>query len=182
MFDFTEDQLLFRDAVREFAARRLSPGYLDRARSPEFPWKQYREAAKLGVAGIGIAEEYGGTGQPDFISLGIACEELAYGDINVAVDPYQAGLSGDIIQRFASPPVKQRYLPVVVAGEVVLALALTEPESGSDAAAAMRATARKVDGGYVLALGREDVRHPCCATPWLPSCTAGLAAAHAAAG
>ena len=156
MFDFTPDQELFRDALREFALDQLSPGYTLRARTPEFPWEQYRDAAKLGVTSIGIGEEYGGTGQYDFISLGIACEELAYGDINVAVAPYQTGLSGDILQRFASKAVKDRYLPKVVTGDTVIAIALTEPDSGSDAAN-MRTTATKVDGGYVLSGEKTSV-------------------------
>src|ERR1700689_3629444 len=127
MFDFTEEQREFQTALRDFTSKRLLPPLPQRGRGTELPWEQYREAAQLGVTSIGISPEYGGTGEHDFISLGIACEELAYGDINVAVAPYQVGLSGDIVQRFAHPEIRARYLPDVVAGNVVIAIALTEP-------------------------------------------------------
>jgi cyclohexanecarboxyl-CoA dehydrogenase len=149
VFDFTDDQEDFRKTVRAFARERLLPGYNARAKSDEFPWSEYREAAQLGVTGIGISHEYGGTGEYDFIALGIACEELAYGDINVAVAPYQTGLSGDIIQRFADPSIRDRWLPSVVTGDVVIAIALTEPDSGADAAG-MRMQAVPTGDGYVL--------------------------------
>lgn len=149
MFDFTDDQMAFQETVRNFARSRLLPGYALRANSDEFPWEEYRETAKLGVCGIGLPAEFGGTGEYDFISLGIALEELCYADIIVGVGPFQAGLAGDILARFASEEVKQRYLPGMISGELLVAISLTEPDSGSDAAA-LKTTAKKVPNGYLL--------------------------------
>jgi cyclohexanecarboxyl-CoA dehydrogenase len=149
VFDFTQDQLDFRDAIRSFARTRLLPGYAVRGRTDDFPWPEYRETAKLGVCGIGLPEEYGGTGAYDFVSLGIALEELCYADIIVGVGPFQAGLAGDIVARFGSQEVKDRYLPGLISGDLLLPIALTEPDSGSDAAA-LKTSAAKVPNGYLL--------------------------------
>jgi cyclohexanecarboxyl-CoA dehydrogenase len=101
------------------------------------------------VCGIGLPEEYGGTGEYDFISLGIALEELCYADIIVGVGPFGAGLAGDIVARFGSEEVKERYLPGLITGNVLLPIALTEPDSGSDASS-LKTTATKVPNGYLL--------------------------------
>lgn len=149
-FEFSEDQEAFRATMRSYAREKLLPGYSERAKHAEFPWKQHQELAELGVLGIGLPEEYGGSGEADHIALGIAAEELGYGDINVASTSATAvGLIGDMLARAGTTAVKDRFLPRMITGEAIVALALTEPDAGSDASA-LRMTAKPVDGGYLL--------------------------------
>lgn len=149
-FNFTEDQDAFRSTLRSYAREQLLPGYSERAKYSDFPWEQHKQLAEMGVLGIGLPEEYGGSGEPDFIALGIAAEELGYGDINVAATSASAvGLISEMLATHGTDTVKERYIERLIAGEVLVALALTEPDAGSDASA-LRTVARPVDGGWLL--------------------------------
>lgn len=148
-FDFTEDQDDFRAAMRTFARERLLPGYSQRAMREEYPWKEHKLLGEMGVLGIGLPEEYGGSGEADYIALGIACEELGYGDVTLSAAPTQVGLIADLIARHGSDTAKQKFLPRMISGDLMVALALTEEGAGSDASA-LRTTARRVEGGWRL--------------------------------
>ncbi len=149
-FEFTEDQEAFRATLRTYAREKLLPGYGERAKHSQFPWEQHKELGEMGVLGIGLPEEYGGSGEPDFIALGIAAEELGYGDINVAsTSATAAGLISSMLAEHGTQVVKDRYLERLVSGDVLVALALTEPDAGSDASA-LRTVAKPVDGGWLL--------------------------------
>src|ERR1700747_2641341 len=93
-FEFTPDQTAFQKILADFSRKVLLPGYRDRAASTEFPFDILRQLGELGVLGIGLPEEYGGTGAEDPVTLGLATETLAYGDVNVASAPVQIGLIG----------------------------------------------------------------------------------------
>ena len=88
-FAFTEEQKDFRLTLERFAHDTLLPGYRDRASSTDFPWDVQRRLASMGVLGIGLPEECGGSGAEDPILLGLATEALAEGDVNVASAPVQ---------------------------------------------------------------------------------------------
>jgi cyclohexanecarboxyl-CoA dehydrogenase len=148
-FEFSEEQQAFRAVLADFARERLLPGYLRRASGAAFPWDVQRELGNLGVLGIGLPSEWGGTGTEDPILLGLAAETLAYGDVNVAAAPVLTGLVAAQLASGASSAVREAYLPPVVAGEAVLAIALTEPDAGSDAAA-LRTEAVPTSGGWRL--------------------------------
>src|SRR5882762_4120204 len=148
-FEFAEEQEQFRETLADFARKQLLPGYSARAAQARYQWREHRSLAEMGVLGIGLPEEFGGTGADDFISLGIACEEIAYGDINCAAAPLQAGLIGHQLATGGSRGLQERWLPRLIGGDVLVAIALTEPDSGSDAAA-MRTVATPADGGYRL--------------------------------
>ncbi|MET8427883.1 acyl-CoA dehydrogenase [Nocardia sp. NPDC004860] len=147
-FAFTDEHEEFRKTLEAFSQRVLLPGYRERAASAQFPFDIYEKLGDLGVLGIGLPEEYGGTGHEDPILLGLATETLAYGDVNMAGVPVQIGLSGSQLA-YASKEVQERYLPPLIAGKETIAIALTEPGSGSDAAG-LRTTATKVPGGWKL--------------------------------
>ncbi|MGH3745242.1 MAG: acyl-CoA dehydrogenase family protein, partial [Mycobacteriales bacterium] len=147
-FTFTDDQEAFRATLTDYARDKLLPGYRDRAARTEFPFDVLADLGKLGVLGIGLPEECGGTGEEDPVMLGLATETLAYGDVNVAAAPVQVGLTGSQLA-LAGDEVRQRYLPPLIAGTETVAIALTEPGSGSDAAA-LRTVARPVDDGWRL--------------------------------
>ncbi|MDP6561188.1 MAG: acyl-CoA dehydrogenase family protein, partial [Candidatus Binatia bacterium] len=78
-FAFTEEQELFRQAVREFAEQELAPGYLKRARSDDPPWDVMSKMRDQGLLCINVPEEYGGQGA-DHVTLGIAIEEISRAD------------------------------------------------------------------------------------------------------
>lgn len=147
-FEFTPEQREFQKTLSEFSRKVLLPGYRDRAESTDFPFEILRQLGELGVLGIGLPEEYGGTGDEDPVMLGLATETLAYGDVNVASAPVQIGLIGSQLMHGAEE-VRQRYLPAMIEGRENVAIALTEPGSGSDAGG-MKTVAREVDGGWRL--------------------------------
>jgi cyclohexanecarboxyl-CoA dehydrogenase len=83
-FSFSADQVSVRDAVREFARAKLSPGYLNRAKSSDFPWKEHRRIASLGVFGLLAGPAHNPLAAEDFVAAGIVAEELGYADFNLA--------------------------------------------------------------------------------------------------
>jgi cyclohexanecarboxyl-CoA dehydrogenase len=130
--------------LRRFAEKELLPGYRERAARPDYPFNLQRRLGDLGVLGIGLPEEFGGTGAEDPVLLGLAAETLAYGDVNVASAPVLVGLVGSQLAK-GSRGVQEEYLPKLIAGEITAAIALTEPGSGSDASA-LRTMARSSRG------------------------------------
>lgn len=157
-FDFSESHRVFRENIRRFAREELAPGYCERASKREYPWKEHRALARLGVLGIGLPAEYGGSGEPDFIALGIACEEIGYADMILSSGPTHADTLGAMIAASGTRQVRDRYLPRLIAGDLILSLGLTEVSSGTDAAS-LRMTATKVDGGWVLNGEKNSVSH-----------------------
>ena len=123
-FEFTPDQIAFQKTLSDFSRKVLLPGYRDRAASTEFPFDILRQLGELGVLGIGLPEEYGGTGAEDPVTLGLATETLAYGDVNVASAPVQVGLIGSQLMH-GTEEVRQRYLLVTIEGRENVAIALT---------------------------------------------------------
>jgi len=148
-FRATDEQEAFRAAVRGMARTRLSPGYLERARSTEFPWSELRDVAGLGVLSLLTDPDLGGPEEPEYVAAGIACEELAYGDFNVANLVIPPLIVSYIISSFADEPLRRKWLPRLAGGHTFVALGLTEPDAGSDAGA-LRTSATPVDGGWQI--------------------------------
>src|SRR3984957_620292 len=161
-FSFTPEQEAFRAELRQFSAAELTPRYLERACVPEFPWRAHRQLAEIGVLGLGLPERLGGSGDLDPITLGLATEALAYGDPNVAAAPVQVGLVAAQLASLARDEVAERYVPRLISGEIVAAIAVTEPSAGSDAAS-MTASVRTVPGGWGLCGGKIAITNAPCA-------------------
>ncbi|MBI1987701.1 MAG: acyl-CoA dehydrogenase family protein [Nitrospinae bacterium] len=159
---FSEDQELFRQMVREFAQTELAPGYLERAKREEAPREEFRKMAELGLTGINIPEEYGGQGA-DYVTIGIAIEEIARADINCSYPIAVGGLGGGAFLKHGTPEQRETWLPKITRGETLLGLALTEPGCGSDAAA-MKTTALREGDGYVLNGEKSSISFVNCAT------------------
>ena len=145
----SEDDLLLQRMVRSFADQEIAPraaGYDERS---EFPWDNVRGMAELGLFGLTIDEEYGGTGGSNR-QLAIAVEEIARACAATSVI-YIAHLSlcAQFISTFGTEGQKRRFVPPLTRGETIGAFALTEPGSGSDAGA-LRTTSTRADGHYVL--------------------------------
>jgi short-chain 2-methylacyl-CoA dehydrogenase len=133
----------FRAVVAEFADQQLAPHVAKWNAAHELPLEAVGQMADLGLFGLAGPEEYGGAG--DFTSLCIAIEEVGRVDQSLGITLEAAvGLGASPIARFGTTEQKQRWLPDLLAGRALAAFALTEPESGSDAAA-LQTTAR-IDG------------------------------------
>jgi len=145
----SEEERLLKSTVAEFADRELAPRAADYDARAEFPWDNIRGLAKLGLLGLTIEEEYGGSGG-SFRQMALTMEEIARGCGGTSVI-YGAHLMlcALFIHMFGTEGQKSRFLPPLARGEKIGAFALTEAGSGSDAAA-MKTTATRSDGHYVL--------------------------------
>jgi alkylation response protein AidB-like acyl-CoA dehydrogenase len=148
-FDFREDHKLLRQSVRDFARAEIAPHAQRWDREERFPTELVPKLAKMGLLGIRIPEEYGGSGM-DMQAYAICVEEVARADGSTALTvASHNGLGTGHILKFGSEEQKQRYLPMAASGQWLAAWALTEPGSGSDAAA-LRTTARREGDSWVL--------------------------------
>jgi cyclohexanecarboxyl-CoA dehydrogenase len=148
-FGLSPDQIELRAAVRQMARRDLASGYLERAKSAEFPWEAYRQVARLGVLGLLAGPGHNPLDREDHVAAGLAVEELAYADFNLANAVIPVLLTSSLIARHGTAQLKEHWLARLVAGQTYLAFGLTEPHSGSDAAA-LRTTATATADGYLL--------------------------------
>jgi glutaryl-CoA dehydrogenase (non-decarboxylating) len=148
-FRLSDEHRMVQQMVREFAEREVRPVIKDhdRAQKP-IPWLFERMAA-LGLLGICIPVKYGGAGM-DYISLGLACEELERIDSSLrVVMSVHVALNSLSLLQWGTEEQKQRYLVPQAKGEKIAAYALTEPGAGSDAAA-ICTTAKRQGDVYIL--------------------------------
>jgi len=132
-FKLTEEQRMWRNAVHNFVAKEVKPKAAEIDETKKLNWPAIRKMGAIGLLGLNVPEEYGGTGI-DAISAAIAIEELGWGDGGTALTiAAHNGLGCAPISLFGSDDQKEQFLPKAVSGENGLsALALTEPEAGSD--------------------------------------------------
>jgi cyclohexanecarboxyl-CoA dehydrogenase len=145
---FDDDQIALRDVARRFAREKLRPDYQKRESQPGIDRALFKEMGSLGLIGVDLPEEYGGLGLSG-VTAGIITEEIAYGDFNVSYMQLLSSLMGAIIHANASPELARTWNSRIVAGEAIVALGLTEPRGGSDAAN-LQLKARRVGNEYVL--------------------------------
>src|SRR5215813_10944755 len=132
-FAFSSEQDELVRTLRAFAGKELAPRSREWDKSGEFPWLAWRQMGELGLLGFRHPLEHGGS-EIDLVSMGIAMEEVARGDFSATYGIQLAGLAGQILGRSGSDEMKARWLPPTARGESIVALALTEPGVGSDAA------------------------------------------------
>ncbi len=150
---FSAEHELFRDSVRSFVANQIAPHINAWDEAQTFPRALYRQAAHLGLLGLGYPEAYGGTPADTWFRL-IATEEIARagsGGLMASLFSHNIGLPP--ILAHGSEALKQRVIPAVLAGEKIAALAITEPGGGSDVAR-LRCSAR-LDGGHWVIDGEK---------------------------
>jgi cyclohexanecarboxyl-CoA dehydrogenase len=155
-FALSADQVSVREAVRDFARTELGPGYLARAKSPEFPWKQHRQVASLGVFGLLAGPEHNPLPAEDFVAAGLVAEELGYADFNLANAAIPVMLMSSLITHHGNPDVRARWLEPMIEGTALVGLGLTEPGAGSDVSS-IRTTATVVGDEYVLSGEKTSV-------------------------
>ncbi len=150
-FSWTSEQLSFKDAIVEFAQGSLNRDLSDRDRRGEFSRENWEKCAEMGVLGLALPEEYGGTNQ-DVLTTMLVMEGLGYGcrdnGLVFALNAQMWSVQHPIL-KFGTAEQKQKYLPALCRGELIAAHGMTEPDSGSDAFS-LRTRAEKRDGTYVL--------------------------------
>ena len=148
-FELTEDQLLIREMVREFAQTEVAPIAAEIDRDHRFPEELIPQMAKLNILGVPIPEEFGGAGA-DNVSYVIALEELARvcASTSIIVSGHTSLATWPIFE-FGSTAQKEKYGTKLATGEILGAFALTEPGAGTDAAAGKTTAVLKGDE-YVL--------------------------------
>jgi hypothetical protein len=150
-FSFTEEQLLFKQSVIEFAQKEIQPGSAERDEEARFDRDVWDKAAEFGLMGLPYPEEYGGSGA-SVIDTCLAGEALGYGGLDAGFCLSWGAhvvIGGVPIWQLGTEEQKKKYLPKIASGEWISGLGLTEPEAGSDAAGLLT-TAEKKDGYYVL--------------------------------
>lgn len=147
-FSLTQEQQVMADTARRFAQQKLKPGYRSRESAGCIERTLVQEMGALGFLGAELPQAQGGLGA-DCVTSGLLLEEIAAGDFNVGYLNLLVSLCGQIIARYATPETAREWLPRVIAGTALPALALTEPHAGSDAAR-LKLKARADGDGYLL--------------------------------
>src|SRR5688572_15219183 len=157
-FRLTDEQTLLRKSVREFAETEMRPHIMEWDNAQHFPIELVPRLAALGLMGIQFPESVGGAGMSG-VDYCICIEELARVDPSVSLSvAAHNGLGAAHISMFADEHQKAAFLPPLARGEKLAAWGLTEPGSGSDAAA-MRTTAARDGDGWVLNGSKAFITH-----------------------
>ncbi len=148
-FGLDEEIEALRDTVRRFAESRIAPLAADTDRNNAFPMHLWRELGELGVLGITAPEDYGGAGM-GYLAHCIAMEEISRASASIGLSyGAHSNLCVNQIKRNGSPEQRAKYLPKLISGEHVGALAMSEPGAGSDVVS-MKLHAEKRGESYVL--------------------------------
>ena len=148
-YNFTEEQLMIRSMVRGLARSEFAPKARERDKTKEFPVDNLRKLGELGLMGMMVPPEYGGSGA-DTVSYVLALAEVAYACASTAVVmSVHNSIVCESIMRNGTEDQKQKYLKNLASGEIIGAFALTEPNAGSDP---VRQTSRAIFDGdsYIL--------------------------------
>lgn len=144
-----DDERMIRDTVARFVRQEVIPVMADSFEQATFPNAFIKKTAELGLLGLTLPVEYGGS-NASYIAYGLVCQELERGDSGLrSFVSVQSSLCMYPIFKFGSEEQRQRFLPQMAAGEIIGCFGLTEPDSGSDPAS-MRTTAKKIKDGWLL--------------------------------
>jgi short-chain 2-methylacyl-CoA dehydrogenase len=152
-FDLTPDQENLQARVREFAQAEVAPVAETLDRDGEFPSELYKRLGDLGVMSIPFDEKYGGMGLGVFEAV-LALEEVARADQSLAVSAMVSMATGLTVSRFGSEALAEKWLPEIVSGQKMCAIAGTEPDAGSDTAA-FKTRSRMVDNNSWVINGEK---------------------------
>jgi len=148
-FNLTEEQIMIRDAARDFAQNELLPGVIERDENQTFPTEQVKKMGELGLLGMMVDPEYGGSGM-DTVSYVLAMEEISKIDASASV---VMSVNNSLVcwglETYGTEEQKQKYLIPLATGEIIGAFCLSEPDAGSDATS-QRTTAFDKGDHYLL--------------------------------
>ena len=145
--DLTDEQRLIQETAREFVDREIVPRARDNDRAARFDRELATKLGEMGYLGAPVAEEYGGR-DLDYVTYGLIVEQIGRGDSSArTVVSVQTSLVCGSIERWGTEEQKRAWLPRLCSGEALGCFALTEPDSGSDAAS-LRTRATRIDGGW----------------------------------
>ena len=148
-FQLGEDIDALRDMVQQFAAKEIAPRAAEIDSSDEFPMDLWQKMGDLGLHGITVPEEYGGSNM-GYVAHMVAMEEISRASASVALSyGAHSNLCINQIKRNGSEEQKQKYLPKLISGEFIGALAMSETGAGSDVVS-MKLKAEEKDGSYIL--------------------------------
>ncbi|MFB4302809.1 acyl-CoA dehydrogenase family protein [Actinomadura sp. NTSP31] len=146
---FNEDHEAFRETIRDFIEAEVAPVYEEWEQAGHPPRDFYNKLGELGVFGIQVPEEYGGAGETSFKYQAVISEECARAGVSFGGYGVHVNLVLPYLLKYASEEQKKRWLPPFISGDMMTAIAMTEPGAGSDLAG-MQTTARRDGDHYVL--------------------------------
>ncbi|MGE0493460.1 MAG: acyl-CoA dehydrogenase [Vulcanimicrobiota bacterium] len=153
-FELSEDHRMVQDMVRKMANEHIAPRAAEYDRTREFPWENVKKLAELGLMGVTVPEEFGGSGM-DSLAYVLVIEELSRACASTGViTAVQNSLGEYPLMAFGTDEQKRKYLPMMASGEKIAAYALTEPGSGSDAAG--MATTCRLEGDHWVLNGQKN--------------------------
>ena len=148
-FELTEEQLMIKQAARDFAQNVLKPGVIDRDREMRYPYEEVKQMGELGFLGMMVSPDYGGGGM-DTMSYVLAMEEISKVDSSCSVI---MSVNNSLVcwglENYGTEEEKRKYLPDLATGKKIGAFCLSEPEPGSDATS-QRTTAEDMGDHYLL--------------------------------
>ena len=148
-FDLTDDHIAVQKLCRDFGKKNILPNIKDNDRAQNFDPAIFEKMAKADILGLCIPEKFGGTGL-DYISLGLACEEMEYADTSARVIlSVHIGLNSLTLLSYGNNYQKEKYLIPQAKGEKIGSFGLTEPDAGSDVVG-LKSTAIKRGDKYIL--------------------------------
>ena len=148
-FEPSEEQRLIETTARQFAEQVLKPAAAERDQKGLFPDKELRLLGELGLLGVNVPSQYGGS-EAGAVAYSLAVSEVAAADASVSVAMAVTNMVAEVICAFGSEAQKTTYVPRLCSGEAIAgAFALSEPQAGSDAAS-LQTVAERVPGGYRL--------------------------------
>jgi alkylation response protein AidB-like acyl-CoA dehydrogenase len=157
-FELTEEQTMFRDMARKFAKQEMLPTLKDYERQRKVNYDVIKKMGSLGLIGAHIPQKYGGLGL-DYTTSAIIWEQLSWASwTQTLVSLGHSVLAGTILVNVASEEQKQKYLPSICQGEMIIAVAAVEPNAGSDAAA-IETTAVLNGDDWVINGGKNFISH-----------------------
>ncbi|MEW2359606.1 acyl-CoA dehydrogenase family protein [Spirillospora sp. NPDC029432] len=146
---FNEDHEAFRSTIRDFIAAEVAPVYEQWEEAGHPPRDFYNKLGELGVFGITVPEEYGGAGETSFKYQLVISEECARAGVGFGGYGVHVNLVLPYLMKYGSDEQKKRWLPDFISGDMMTAIAMTEPGTGSDLAG-MQTTAKRDGDHYVL--------------------------------
>ena len=176
-FTLTEEQIMIRDAARDFARNELLPGVIERDEEQQFPHEQIKKMGELGFLGMMTDPEYGGGGM-DTVSYVLAMEEISKIDASASV---VMSVNNSLVcwglENYGTEEQKQKYLIPLATGEIIGAFCLSEPEAGSDATS-QKTTAIDMGDHYLVNGTKNWITNGSTASVYLVICQTNIEKGH----